>query len=707
MLACSFPRLSPLATALLLTAVPAWAVPRATAHPTELDAVQVRGADRDTAAARRALAHVPGGTNLIELDQATTARLAGTQDVLALQPGVYAQSPGNEGVKVSMRGSGINRAPGAHGSGVNVMLDGLPLTEPGGTPYELLEPWWAQRVEILRGANGFERGGISLGGVIDYITRDGRHAPPLELRLEAGSHGYRKYGAALAGANATLDGYLAWTGMHYDGWQRHAAGDGRGVVANLGWQVSDEVETRFFLRWRETFHLTPGRLTRAQIRHDPHAANPSFLALDSRRPQPGSTWLANKTRWQIDADSSLVAGLVYHDYPMDLQESSYRQQIDYTSLNASLEYQRRHRLAGRDGQTRIGLQYLYDLPGNRIREYQRFDRGDFPAGTLSREYVHRGTLAQLRLSHRLALKPGLQLDAGLAIVRSVRQAYVRWPVTAEHVRQAQTGWVPRLGLSGQIGPRLQWFGNLSRSLEPPHPWSMMWGGQRTFGPDYGPAAGRLRTAARLRDQTATTLEFGGRGDTAIGHWQLSVYQSNVHHELLSVQVGQGAEAYVAEANASPTRHRGVEVGLDSTLRQGPAGRLSLRQAYTFSDFRYRHDARFGDNRLPGLPRHHYQGELRFDAASGLYAAVNAEYASRMPVDYANSFFADARWVFGAELGYAPTARRWHGWLQLRNLGNRHYAATVTPGYNDAGEDLARSTPGEGFGVYAGLGWRFN
>ncbi len=77
---------------------------------------------------------------------------------------------GNEGVKISIRGSGINRAPGAHASGLYTMLDGLPLTGPGGTPYELLEPLWVDHVEVLRGANGFDRGALALGGAIDYVS---------------------------------------------------------------------------------------------------------------------------------------------------------------------------------------------------------------------------------------------------------------------------------------------------------------------------------------------------------------------------------------------------------------------------------------------------------------------------------------------------------------------------------------------------------
>ena len=47
------------------------------------------------------------------------------------------------------------------------------------------------------------------------------------------------------------------------------------------------------------------------------------------------------------------------------------------------------------------------------------------------------------------------------------------------------------------------------------------------------------------------------------------------------------------------------------------------------------------------------------------------------------------------------------WLDFRNMANKKYASTVTPGYNDAGKDPARLTPGEGRAVYAGLTYHFN
>jgi iron complex outermembrane receptor protein len=160
-----------------------------------------------------------------------------------------------------------------------------------------------------------------------------------------------------------------------------------------------------------------------------------------------------------------------------------------------------------------------------------------------------------------------------------------------------------------------------------------------------------------------------------------------------------------ELNTSPTVHQGVEASLLSNLWSGDdGGQLSLRQSYTFSDFHYQDDERFGDNRLPGLPMHYYQGELRYDWPQGFFAALNTHWMSKVAVDYANSYYADPYALFGATLGYNAPKGDWQTWVDMRNLTDKHYAATVTPGYDDKGLDAARSTPGEGMGVYVGVSW---
>ena len=113
---------------------------------------------------------MPGATNYIDMDSVQQGRVSTNEDVFKYQAGVYAKAANNEGVKLSIRGSGLNRSPGAHASGLYETLDGLPLTGPGGTPYELKDPLWQSRVEVLRGANGFDQGALALGGALGTIA---------------------------------------------------------------------------------------------------------------------------------------------------------------------------------------------------------------------------------------------------------------------------------------------------------------------------------------------------------------------------------------------------------------------------------------------------------------------------------------------------------------------------------------------------------
>lgn len=663
--------------------------------------------DQSIEDANARLAEVPGGTNVVDLRRPLQGRVASNQDVLAYQPGVYAQSAGNEGVKISIRGSGINRAPGAHASGLYTMLDGLPLTGPGGTPYELLEPLWLDHVEVLRGANGFDRGALALGGAIDYVSHTGYTAPRLQVRYAMGSHGYQQRQVSSGQVLGDLDYYLSLTDSRADGYQDHTASESQGVIANVGYRFNPNLETRFYLRYRQTDNELAGRVTQHAIEHDPRAANPAYVARDDRRKQPGSTFIGNKTTFYLDDDSSIQTGLAYHDYPMDLREGPNRLKVAYTDVSGTFDYKRRDTLWGLESHSTVGLRVTKHLPNAGASERVRIPGGNtagYAPGTHMRNFTYQGSDTVLHAGNDLEIAEDLWLTTGLAAIYTRRESAVTYPDGGGKTSLGDWDYAPRLGLRYQLTPDLQVFGNLSRSVEGPHPWSLIYSANQRFPFGSGPATGTQRDPVELQNQTATTLELGGRGDSGIGQWSLAWYYAQVRHELLSVLPDANATTPY-ELNASPTVHQGVEASLQSTLwSPGDGGKLSLRQSYTFSDFHYRDDDRFGDNRLPGLPMHYYQGELRYDWPQGFFAAVNTQWVSRVAVDYANSYYADPYAIFGATLGYNAPKDDWQTWLDIRNLTDKRYAATVTPGYDDKGLDAARSTPGEGLAAYVGVSW---
>ncbi|WP_337153311.1 TonB-dependent receptor family protein [Pseudomonas protegens] len=704
----SSPKSLPTALLGLALACPAFAETRAV----ELAPAQVLGQEQggegqpaQEAAAR--LAQVPGGTNVVDMRRPLQGRVASNQDVLAYQPGVYAQSAGNEGVKISIRGSGINRAPGAHASGLYTMLDGLPLTGPGGTPYELLEPLWVDHVEVLRGANGFDRGALALGGAIDYVSHTGYDAPLLQVRYATGSHGYQQRQVSSGQVLGDFDYYVSLTDSNADGYQDHTRSQSKGLIGNFGYRFNPNLETRFYLRYRETDNDLAGRVTKRSIEHDPRAANPAYVSRDDRRKQPGSTFVGNKTTYYLDDDSSIQAGLVYHDYPMDLREGPNRLKVAYSDVSGTLDYKRRDSLWGLESRSTLGLRVTKHLPNDGASEFVRIPGGKtagYAPGTRIRNFTYQGSDTVLHVGNDLEIAEDLWLTTGLAAIYTRRESAVTYPEGGGKTSLGDWDYAPRLGLRYQLNPDLQLFANLSRSVEAPHPWSLIYSANQRFPAGSGVATGAQRDPVKLRNQTATTLELGGRGDSSLGQWSLAWYYAQVRHELLSVLPDANATTPY-ELNASPTVHQGVEASLQSELWSRPGvGRLSLRQAYTFSDFHYRDDQRFADNRLPGLPMHYYQGELRYDWPLGFFAAVNTQLVSKVAVDYANSYYADPYALFGATLGYNAPKNDWQTWIDLRNLTDKRYAATMTPGYDDKGLDAARSTPGEGLGVYLGVSW---
>lgn len=689
----------------------------------EGDAIIVT-ASTTLAGARAKIEEVAGGASLVDSSIVEKGRVLTNQDVLAFQPGVYAQAAGGaDGLKISIRGSAINRGTNFFRTGILFQFDGLPVTGPGGTPYELFEPLGLRYTEVLRGANGFDNGSSYLGGAINYVTKTGRDADLLEARIEGGTYGYLKGQLASGGQVGNVDYYVSTTYSRRDGYQAQSAGKTFGVVGNVGIQLTPDIETRFYLRYRETENQTPGSLTRVEIDNNPRAADPLNVRRNAIRIQPGSWWIANKTTFNLTDTSSLSLGFVYHDYPIDI-ETQNSAIWGYTTLSGVLDYVRTDSLFGRDSVTRFGI-----LSADHTRGWQKvFNRytidpatgtphvSGLPAGSLLRNSDYDGADRNFHLSNVSEPIAGLKVTLGAALLNIYRATKVTFPATYETARNSgiflptqaysRNSWdyTVRAGLQYEVGPNVQLYGNFSRSVEPANDWSHLSTAAGTFV--SGPAITQAVRGLALKDQTAWTGEIGARGTLPIiGTWEISAYRAHVRNELLSVVIQQVPTLITAESNASPTLHQGVEIGFETKLWQSsgnPDHYISTRHSYTYSDFRFRNDPIWRQNQLPSLPRHFYQGEISYNHPSGFYASADVQAASGYPEDYANSFSTRKYAIFGATAGFSPKDGDWSLFLTARNIGDKGYVAAVSPVFNANGLDGRRSSPGDGFSLIGGI-----
>lgn len=131
--------------------------------------------------------------------------------VLAESPGAVIQDSGGAGQRktLSLRGA----APNA----VLVLLDGVPLTGPGGSMDLSRIPTAAlDRVEVLRGATGARYGPGAMGGVVNLVTK----TPDGSKLFGAASHGSFATTQLSLGGSASLlggDGLLLLHGLRSQG----------------------------------------------------------------------------------------------------------------------------------------------------------------------------------------------------------------------------------------------------------------------------------------------------------------------------------------------------------------------------------------------------------------------------------------------------------------------------------------------------------
>src|SRR5690606_39200264 len=130
------------------------------------------------------------------------------------------------------------------------------------------------------------------------------------------------------------------------------------------------------------------------------------------------------------------------------------------------------------------------------------------------------------------------------------------------------------------------------------------------------------TPFNAKAQRATTYEIGTRGARADYTWDLTLYRAEIDDELQCITLLVPFVNTCSVTNADSTIHQGLEAGfgaaVDRSLLVGGArpDKLWLNAAYTFNDFFFDGDDVWGDNELPGAPRHVLRAELLYKHPSG-------------------------------------------------------------------------------------------
>lgn len=634
----------------------------------------------DTAQATANIQTTPGAVEVVPDSAYKSGPAQNIKDVLGWVPGVFAQSRFGDDARVSIRGSGLSRNYGNRG--INMYMDGIPInTSDGLVDLFEIDPTAYRYVEVYKGANALRYGGNSLGGAVNFVTPTGRDASPFDGRIDAGSFGYLRSQASTGGASGPYDYFVTGSTQQLDGYRDHSDGKDNRLSSNFGYQFSPDAETRFYVNLNDIRQRLPGEVTKDAALHDPRQADSEFLRLDQQR-NIDSQRVANKTTLRFD-DTTLEFGVfavhrhvkhpIYQwlDYDVD----------DYGGFARATD-------EGKLGDYRNRLVTGVNLHNGKIDNNQYENQGDAVKGDLVASNVDHSKNLSVYAENSFYVRPDIALVAGLQYEHAVRDRDDRFLSDGDQSgSRTYDNFSPKVGLLWDLDPGWQAFANVSRSAEVP-----------TFD------ANSFSSPANsdIKAQTATTYEVGTRGQRPDMNWDVALYRSEIRNELQCLTTAPWSPCTVV--NADRTVHQGIEIGfgkalLKSLLSQGDS--VWFNSAYTYSDFFFDNDDRYGNNHLPGVPPHYLRAELLYKHPSGIYAGPNIEWVPEAYyADNANQMKVGSYKLLNFRIGDDDLASGWSGYIEGRNLFDTRYIANTAIA-GTATEDSALFNPGIGRALYAG------
>jgi iron complex outermembrane receptor protein len=672
---------------------PAKAQPAPQAMPTEptADPAKVRRESLTAptiAEAQAQLARVPGSVVVVPDTAYKNSTPATTlKDVLDYVPGVFVQPKWGEDSRLSIRGSGLSR--NFHLRGVQLYMDGIPInTADGYGDFQEVDPSAYRYVEVYKGANALRYGANALGGAINFVTPTGRDAALIGASADIGSFGFHRLQSSSGGVSGPWDFFVTGAWQEFDGFREHSSGESVRASANLGYRLSPDVETRFYLNANDIQQRIPGSVTRSVALSSPATA--VKVNIDNDWQRNIESWrIANKTVVRLAPGTFLeVGGFVVDRHLMHpiFQWLDYR----YDDYGGFARINDESVIGGFKNRLIAGV----NLHNGEIDNKQYENLKGAVKGNLKSSSLDTSENLSAYVENSFYFLSSVALVTGTQFLHATRDRDDRLPSDGDQSGRTEFDiWSQKVGLLWEVDPTWQVFANISRSAEVP-----------SFGEN------NFVSISHVKEQIATTYELGTRGRRPDVTWDLAVYRAEIRDELMCQEAGNNTGTCTV-VNLDRTIHQGVEIGfgaavLKSMLVPGPSpDRLWLNLAYTFNDFRFDGDAKFGDNELPGAPRHFIRAELLYKHPSGVFFGPNVEWVPQAYyVDSANTLKTEAYAIWGLKAGF-DNGGPLSAYVEARNLSDTAYIASTSV-TDEAGVDPALFEPGTGRAVYAGVRYRW-
>lgn len=627
-------------------------------------------------------------------EEVRAAGALNVQELLRRSPGVHiSEETGSDSLpNIAIRGvtgnDGIFRSVNVAMFADGIPLAGGPYGAPGASGFPLLmERVYA--IDVQRGGAATQYGPNNVAGIVNFLTRPIPENATLETRFSYDSfHDAATYLAS----GATYDGFgYLLEGVYKDGETFREHGDY--VLQNYSLKTSFQYgENSRGLLQLESFEddsdLADGlSLAQYQADREQSTSLQNRFEASQRRVNYKHEWrISDRSRvdviayyYETERTFWLGSPLFYGNTPTFVQSTPRPMQVWAVQPQFAHEWT----LGGASARLLAGVRYEHEDLTRRVER-------DFPDGT-----------------HTLVSDDGYVYQTGSAFVQNEFVAgdftvtpgvrFERVDIEAENangiaVGRGFTEVLPAVSAAWLTGPQSSVYANVQTSFQPP-------------------AANQIELSTDPQDveaQYAWMVELGARVQREDGLLaaDLAVYQIDYSDRL-----EPDPDQFDVLLNSGRSRHRGVELVLDSDLAEAGLEGVSVWSSASYNESEYQ-NGDFEGNETPGSPHVLLAWGGRWEhEASGLFASFDGFYTGDSYSDRENTVDINANGtrgvrpssiVWGAHTGIDRRVSadcRLRFQVDVRNVFDQDYFDVR------AGRGLYPAAP-FGYGATLGITWGF-
>jgi Fe(3+) dicitrate transport protein len=671
----------------------------------------------------RALAHIPGSAHVVTTEDIDARLPVSANEVLRTVPGVHVRDEEGIGLRPNIGFRGLNPDRSRK---ILVLEDGVPVAL---APYGEPELYYApaiermQRLEIVKGSGSILWGPQTIGGVLNYITKD----PPKELTIgaeaRAGTYGYMfadvnvgdtigNFGYRLSVIHKRFEGHRSLNLKATDVTGKFRLRISSRSYVGLKMQFYDELSNATYLGLTlPQFENNPGDnfaiYDRLPVRRYSMAATHNVL-FGQRVLLQTTGYASHVTRnwlrqdYDRTYDPSRNYDRIIDGVGRERREGPFIDNASIFFRNSTGSRNRAFTVGGLESRTTwdysMGKSATGELIGGARLHYeqaseQRLDGqfGGARSGDLRSDELRSGIALAGFLQNRftffdkLHVSPGLRVESfwhEREILRDRVDGMPRDFGPPVKARSSVAALIPGLGVSYELAKRTSVFAGVHRGFAPP----------RTTD-----AITNDGDNLQLAPEFSWNYELGLRtGFTEWVYAEAAGFVLDFSNQVIQPSEAGGAIANIEDLpellNGGRSLHYGTEVSLTFDPAT-PAKRFKLPITGNYTWVR----ATFGDgwneawvgNRLPYAPEHMFSGQIRFMHDVGVLVQVDTHYLSRQFSDASNQVPISldgtvgripARALLDVRVGYSfPLPKsKLSVYAAGKNLTDERYIASLAP-----------------------------